>query len=43
VYVVFANERLMKDDKDELDKIWTFACSKDKKADKRLHYVSSLS
>ena len=33
----------MKDDKEELDNIWTFACSQDKAADRRLHYVSSLS
>ena len=30
VYVVFANDRLMRDDKEELDNIWTFVCSKDK-------------
>jgi hypothetical protein len=33
----------MKDDKDELESLWTFCCSADKKADKRLHYVCSVS
>ena len=42
VYVVFANERLKKDDKDELENIWTFATSQNKNAEKRLHYVCSL-